>query len=91
MRYFPLAGVQDVILFLFPTLVLIVLLYVAFARAHFRRKDSDGKEQRIIHTYGGEIEERDAAFPLFLFLIILGFVLWTIFYTIGNGYLEVKI
>ena len=91
MRYFPLAGLQEVFLFLFPTLVLVVLLYVAFARTRFRGKDSDDREEKIIHTYSDEIQERDTAFPLFLLLIILGFVLWTIFYTFGNGYLEVKI
>ena len=91
MRYFELLGLQHVILFLFPSLVFIVLFYIALSRARFERRDSQAREARVTHAFADGIEERDAPFPLFLLLVILGYVLWTIFYALGTGLLGVKI
>lgn len=91
MRYFALRGFQDVILFLFPTLVFIILLYTALSRAHFRGKDSEERERKVIHVYPDGIEERDSPFPLILILIIVGVLLWGFLYALGIGILGVKI
>ena len=46
---------------------------------------------KIVHTYVGGIEERNAPFPLVLILILAGTVIWGFLYIILVGVLEVKI
>ncbi len=91
MRYFTLLGLQHVILFLFPALVFIVLLYAALSHAHFHGRDSEERKKRVVHVYPEGIEARNSPFPLVLILIIFGFLLWAIFYTLGIGIMGVKI
>jgi hypothetical protein len=91
MRFFPLEGFRDIILFLFPTLIFIILLYVGWSRAHFRTRDSEEREKRIYHSYPEGLQDRIAPFPLILVLIIVGYVLWAIFYMLGIAILGVKI
>jgi hypothetical protein len=57
----------------------------------FRRRDSEKREKRITETYIGEIEERNAPFPLIAFLTILGTVLWLFLYILLTGVLGVRI
>jgi hypothetical protein len=57
----------------------------------FRKRDSAEREKRIIQTHLGEIEERNAPFPLIAFLTILGTVLWLFFYILFTGVWGVKI
>jgi hypothetical protein len=59
----------------------VVLVGIALSFSHFRGKDSEERRFRVTGTYPDEIEERNAPFPLFLFLVILGTVLW------GFGYI----
>ena len=91
MRFFGLLGFQHIVLFLFPTLVFIILLYVGLKRMHIHTRASEERKQRILRAFPGDIEEKNAPFPLFLLLVIIGFVLWAIFYTLGTGLLGVKI
>ena len=91
MRFFPLEGFRDIILFLFPTLIAIILMYVGWSRSHFRTKDSAEREERIYQRYPEGLEDRNAPFPLILILIIAGFVLWAVFYMLGIAILGVKI
>jgi len=91
MRYFPLLNVQHIILFFIPTVLFIILAYTAFSRMHFKGKDSEDRDKRVVHTYPGGIEAKNAPFPLFLILIIIGFLLWAIFYALGIGLMGVKI
>jgi hypothetical protein len=91
MRFFPLEGFRDIILFLFPTLIFMILFYVAWSRSHFRTKDSAEREKQVLHVYPDGIEDRNAPFPLILILIILGYVLWAILYMLGIAYMGVKI
>jgi hypothetical protein len=91
MRFFNLFGFQHVVLFFFPTLILVILLYLGFARAYFQGKNSEERKKTIIHTYPDGIEERNAPFPLILILTIAGFLLWAFFYILGIGLLGVKI
>ncbi len=91
MRYFPLFNFQHIILFFIPTVLFVILAYTAFSRMYFRGKNSEEREKRIVHTYPGGIEAKNAPFPLFLILVIIGFLLWAILYALGIGLLGVKI
>ncbi len=91
MRFFPLEGFRDIILFLFPTLIFMILVYLAWSRSHFHTKKSAEREQQVLHQYPDGIEDRNAPFPLFLILVIVGFVLWAVFYMLGIALLGVKI
>jgi hypothetical protein len=91
MRLFTLEGFRDIILFFFPTLIFMILFYVAWSRAHFRTEDSAEREEQIHHTYPEGLQDRNAPFPLILFLIIVGYVIWTVLYMLGISILGVKI
>ncbi len=91
MRYFSLLGFQHVVLFLFPTLLLVILLYLGLSRAHFRGKNSEEREKTIVHSYPEGLEAKNSPFPLILILIIFGFLLWAFFYIFVIGLLGVKI
>ena len=58
---------------------------------YFKGKNSEEREKRIVHTYPEGIEAKNSPFPLFLILVIIGFLLWAILYALGIGLLGVKI
>ena len=91
MRFFELLGFQDVVLFIFPTLIFIILFYFGLSRARFLKKNSEEREKRVVHTYPEGIEARNSPFPLVLIMVIVGFLLWAFFYTLGTGLLGVII
>ena len=91
MRYFNLLNIQHFIMYLFPAFVTLVLIAVALAFSHFRREGDDARHKAITATYPGDIQEREAPFPLILILVIVGTVLWALGYIIGHGVLGVKI
>jgi len=80
-----------VVLYVFPTLLFILLLGLALSYSHFHSKDSQERKIRIHSRYPEEIEDREAPFPLSLILIIAGTILWAFFYILGTGLLGVKI
>jgi hypothetical protein len=91
MRYFELLGLQHVILFVFPTLIFIILFYLGITHSHFHRKDSKERLTKSVHSYSHGLESRNAPFPIILILIIAGFIIWTFLYTIGTGISGAKI
>ena len=91
MRFFELLGIQHVFLFVFPTLIFMILFYLGITHSHFRRKDSAEKLTKIVHNYPHGLESRNAPFPLILILIISGIVIWIFLYTLATGILGVKI
>ncbi len=91
MHFFELRNFQHFVLYLFPALIFVFLFAVALAFMFFRKRDSEERRKRIVETYLGEIEERNAPFPLIAFLIMLGTVLWLFFYILFTGVLGVKI
>jgi hypothetical protein len=66
---------------LFPALLGVVLVGIALSFSHFRGRASEERKERITGTYPDGIAERNAPFPLVLFLVIVGTVLW------GFGYI----
>ncbi len=91
MHFFELRNFQHFVLYLFPALIFVFLFAVALAFMFFRKRDSEERRKRIVETYLGEIEERNAPFPLIAFMIMLGTVLWLFFYILFTGVLGVKI
>jgi hypothetical protein len=91
MRYFDLLGVQHFIMYLFPAVAFIALFIIGLGFYHINRKNSAERESRIIERYTGGIEGRNAPFPLFLYLVIPGTVVWVLAYILIIGALKVKI
>jgi hypothetical protein len=91
MRYFELLGIQHFVMYLFPTLAFIALFVIGLGFYHFHRKDSAERERRIIEQYPGGIQGRNAPFPIVLYLIIAGTVIWVLAYILLIGGLGVKI
>jgi len=91
MRFYTLLNFQHVILYLIPSLIFILIFGLALGYSHFYGNDSEKRKERIHNRYPGDIEEREAPFPLSLILIIAGTILWAFLYIIGTGLLGVKI
>jgi hypothetical protein len=91
MQFFDLLGFQDVMMFLFPTLVFIILLAAGLWRTPMGTRSAAERERKILNVFPGEIGERDSPFPLFLAMVIVGFVLWAVFYTLVTGLLGRRI
>ena len=91
MRFFNLMNLRDVILYLFPTLVFILIFGAFLGYTHIRGKDSEERMNRIENRFPEGIEDRNAPFPLGMTLTIVGTVLWAFFYILGHGLLGVKI
>ncbi|MEE8399877.1 MAG: hypothetical protein V3S89_12785 [Desulfobacterales bacterium] len=91
MRFFALLNLQDVILYIFPTLAFILVFGVGLSYAHWHTKDSKGRLNRITHLYPDGIEDRESPFPLVLVLIIAGILIWAFFYILFIGLMGVKI
>jgi hypothetical protein len=68
-----------------------ILFYVGLSRSHFMGKNAEEKKKKIVHRYPANLESRNSPFPLILILIIAGFLMWTISYTLLTGILGVKI
>jgi hypothetical protein len=91
MRYFDLLGFQHFTMYLFPALAFIVLFIVGLGFVYVDRQDAEDRKSRIIEKYAGGIEGRNAPFPLVLYLIIAGTIIWVLAYIILIGVLGVRI
>ncbi len=91
MRFFYLLNLQHVILYVFPTLVFIVLLGLALGRTCFKRPGTRRREEAILYRYPEGITDRDAPFPLVLMLIIAGTAAWAFFYIFLHAIREVPV
>jgi len=91
MRYFELLGIQHFVMYLFPAVALIALFVIGLGFYHFKSKDSAERETRIIENYPGGIKGRNAPFPIVVYLIIAGTVIWVLAYILIIGGLGVKI
>ena len=90
MRFFELVNLRHFILYIFPAAITLLMFAVGLYFAHFRDKDSETRLTRIIHRFPLGIEERDAPFPLFLILVIMGTVIWAVGYILMIGLLEMR-
>jgi len=76
MRYFNLLNIRHIVLAVFPVCVCVILIGVALAFSCFHNNKTETRQTQVTGIYPDGIEERNAPFPLFLFLVILGTVLW---------------
>ena len=91
MRYFEVLGTQHFIMYLFPAIAFLTLFIIGLGFYHFNRRDSAERESRIIERYPGGIEGRNAPFPLLVYLVVFGTIIWVLAYIILIGVLKVKI
>ena len=91
MRFFDLLNFQQVMGYLFLTLIFILIFGLALAYSHLMSDDAKDREEKIIYRFPGDIEDRDAPFPLAMMLIIAGTLIWLFFYILLTGLLGVKI
>ncbi len=91
MRHFNMLNFQHIILYLFPTLIFMVIFGLALSFSHLQSKDSEERKKKIIYRFPEKIEDRNAPFPLSMLLIIAGTIIWVFFYILGTGLLGVKI
>jgi hypothetical protein len=91
MRYFALLNWQHVMVYGFPTLIFMVIFFLALGYRHFHSARGEDRQQRIVYTFAGRIQDRDAPFPLAMILIIAGALIWMVTYIVGTGVLEVRI
>jgi uncharacterized membrane protein YidH (DUF202 family) len=91
MRFFELSNFQDIILYLIPTLIFMLVFWLALAYSHFYTKGWQERKKKIFYRYPEEIEDKNAPFPLVMTLIVAGTVIWAFFYILMYGMLEVKI
>jgi hypothetical protein len=90
-RLFTILNYQNIVLYLFPSLIFLILLGLGIGYAHFGGVGGEDWKKVRYNIYAGEIEERRSPWPVVLLLIIFGTILWGIFYTWGIGYFVVRI
>lgn len=91
MRFFELANLQDVILYIFPTLIFILVFATGLGFMVLKTKDSENRKKRILYRFPDDIEDRNAPYPLVMIWIIAGTLLWMFGYILLTGLLGVKI
>lgn len=91
MRFFELLNLQDVILYIFPTLIFILVFAAGLGFMVVKTKDSENRKSRILYRFPDDIEDRNAPYPLVMIWIIAGTLLWMFGYILLTGLLGVKI
>jgi ABC-type methionine transport system permease subunit len=91
MRFYALLNFQNLMMALFSTAIFIIVFGIALGYKHFYTKDAEKRKNQIIYKYPAGIEDRNAPFPIFMLLIIVGAVIWAFFYILMHGLLGVKI
>ena len=91
MRYYELLNFQHIMLFVFPTLIFILVFALALKFSYFKTDNSEEREKTILYKYPEGIEDKNAPFPIAMTLIIIGTVVWAFFYILMHGLLGVKI
>jgi hypothetical protein len=91
MRNFEVLNIQHFVMYLFPALAFILIFAAGLGYFYVRSRDSEERRSRIIESYPGGIEGRNAPFPLVVSLIIAGTVIWSLLYIVLTGVLKVKI
>jgi hypothetical protein len=91
MRFYELLNFQHIMLYIFPTLLFILVFALALKYSHFKADNSEERKRTILYKYPEGIEDKNAPFPLAMTLIIVGTILWAFFYILMTGLLGVKI
>ncbi|CAB5088503.1 hypothetical protein D3OALGA1CA_1128 [Olavius algarvensis associated proteobacterium Delta 3] len=91
MRLFHLINLEHVFLYVFPTLVFIVVFWVFLRFSHFHNADSEERTYKTVNRFPEELADREAPFPLGITLTVIGTVLWVFFYILWHGVMEIQI
>ena len=91
MRLFALLNFQDIVLYLFPSLIFVLLFGLALSFASFRAGGSKCAKETAPHEEPEDIQGGNEPVPVFMILTIAGTVVWAFFYILATGLLEVKI
>lgn len=91
MRFFNLLSFQHIVLYVFPTLIFMIIFGLALGFSHLRSKDAQERKKKITYRFPAGIEDRNAPFPLAMILIITGTIIWVLLYILGTGLLGVQI
>ena len=91
MRYFGLLALQDILLYVFPTILFLIVFGLALSFRCWKTKSSDERIAKIIYRYPDDIEDRNALFPLSLALIIAATLIWGVIYIWYIGAWEVRL
>lgn len=91
MRFFELLAFQDIMLYLFPALIFIILFVLLLGFSHVRRPDSEERLRKVIERFPAGIEGLNAPFPIGLGLLIAGCIIWGILYIWFIGLWGIKI
>ena len=86
MRFFSVLDFQHEILAIFLGLVSALLIYLALQSFRYSRRRKDGKgagEEEFYESIGVRIKNHPV--PPFLLFLILGFIIWFLFYVIIFG------
>jgi len=90
-RFFHLMNLEYVALYIFPTLLFILVFALVLAYFPLRGPDDESRYRTVIYRYPEDIEDRNAPFPLAMTLIIAGAVVWVLGYILAVGFLKVCI
>jgi len=91
MRFFALLNLQHVVLYVFPTLIFIIIFGLVLAKSYFKSADSAERLINVHGRYADNLEDKNAPFPVVLTLIIVGTVAWGVLYILFTGLMGVKI
>lgn len=90
MRFFTLLANQHIAMYVFPTLLFIIVFGLLLGYAHFRTRASEAR-QKIVHRFPEGYEEGQSPFPLGMLFIIVGTAGWAFFYILFIGLNKVVI
>lgn len=91
MAFFDLLGFQHFMGYLFAGLMFLLIFGLALGYVHFHGEHTDRRMTEITGRFQDGLQDRDAPFPLFMVLIIIGVVIWGFFYIYLHGLWGVKI
>jgi hypothetical protein len=91
MRLFELLAWQHLFIYIFPTILFMIIFGLFLNYTHFFSDSSDERKKAVIHRFPGGFEDRNAPFPLGMTLTIIGTVVWAFFYILAIGVFEVAI
>jgi len=91
MRFFSLLALQDILLYVFPTILFLIVFGLALSFKCWETERGDERRSNILYRFPDGIEDRNAPFPLSLALIVAGTLIWGLFYILYIGMGEVRI
>lgn len=91
MRFYQLLNFQHVIVFVFPTLVFIIIFGLFLASSHWHTRRSELRKSKIIYRYPAGIEDKNAPVPLAMTLVFWATLVWAFCYILISGLAGVKI